>query len=198
MVRQAVAQKYAAKEPNNQIVERGGNFIINGSRGSKFVLGTSIGLVDISITTGTVKSFSGDDMQVVPPPSSTQEDFDIVMADFIEVFKDTVNEAYRLRQKSPPDETMLIRPPKVGANGKEIGRRSDLGFGGLETPADLAGKIEIEKPDVKFADIGGQKEAKREIQGLLLLSKTRVCIKNGALNRLRALYCMVHPERAKR
>jgi transitional endoplasmic reticulum ATPase len=44
-------------------------------------------------------------------------------------------------------------------------------FGGIKTPDQLLGKIEIEKPDVTFEDIGGQPQAKREIQGLAFALK---------------------------
>lgn len=64
---------------------------------------------------------------------------------------------------------MVLRPPKVGANG--LRGRSEGLFGGIKTPDQLLGKLEIEKPNVTFEDIGGQAQAKREIQGIAFALK---------------------------
>lgn len=157
--------------PDGKIVERGGNFIITAPKGTKFVLSEkSLGLADIIISTGLIQSrIIGEPMQLVPPPASTRESFDVVMADFIDVFKATVEEAYKAGRKIPPDEELILRPPKIEANGiKERGKGL---FDGIKTPDQLLGKIEIAKPDVKFEDVGGQEEAKREIQGLAFALK---------------------------
>lgn len=168
-IMEAVANKYARNNPDGKLIERGRNLIVTGPHGTKLMFGEDISLHRIFITTGVVKGglSSHESMQVVPAPQSTQESFDAVLADFTEVMRETVKEAYRQDGKSSPNEELVLRPPKVGLNGKEF--RGLLG--GVETPADLAGKIEVEKPDIKFEDIGGQSEAKREIQGLAFALK---------------------------
>lgn len=170
-VRRAVAQRYLHNNPDGKIIERGGNFIITAPKGTKFVLGErSVGLDDIMISTGLIDhQITDEPMQLVPPPASTRESFDVVISDFIDIFKATVEEAYRADKKTPPDEELVLRPPKVGANGRR-GRAEGL-FGGIKTPDQLLGKMEVEKPDVKFEDVGGQTEAKREIQGLAFALK---------------------------
>ncbi len=169
-VRKAVAERFLANNPDHKIVKRGGNFIVTASRGTKFVLGgRSVGLENIVISTGFIESqITGSPLQLVPAPSSSRESYDKVMADFIEVFEATVEEAYRADRKTPPDEELVLRPPKVGANGlKSWGE----GFGGIKTPDELLGKLEIEKPNVTFEDIGGQAQAKKEIQGIAFALK---------------------------
>lgn len=170
-LRRTIAQRYLQNNSDGKIIERGGNFIITTPRGTKFILAERFkGLGHILISTGLIHpTITGEPMQIVPAPTATRESFDVVMADFIDVFQATVEEAYRADRKTPPDEELVLRPPKVGVNGRR-GGAEEL-FGGLKTPDQLLGKIEIEKPDVKFEDVGGQTEAKREIQGLAFALK---------------------------
>lgn len=170
-IRQAVAQRFLVNNPDRRVVERGGNFIVTAPRGTKFVLGKrAVGFDDTVISTGFVESqVSGESLQLVPAPSSSRGSYDRVMADFIDVFKATIEEAYRADKKTPPNEELVLRPPKVGANGLR-GRSEEL-FGEIKTPDELLGKLEIEKPDVTFEDIGGQAEAKKEIQGIAFALK---------------------------
>ncbi|MCJ7797140.1 MAG: AAA family ATPase [Thermoleophilia bacterium] len=48
---------------------------------------------------------------------------------------------------------------------------ADRSISATPTPRELLGKLEIDKPDVSFDDIGGQQGAKREIQGLAFALK---------------------------
>lgn len=170
-IRRAVAQRFLANNPDRKLVERGGNFIVTAPGGTKFVLGErSVGLNDIVISTGFIPPRITDEpLQLVPAPSSSRESYDTVMADFIDVFKATIEEAYRADKKTPPDEELVLRPPKVGANG--LRDRGEGLFEGIKTPDQLLGKLEIEKPKVTFEEIGGQEEAKREIQGIAFALK---------------------------
>lgn len=168
-----IAQGYVGNNPDGKIIERARNLVITAPRGTRLVL--SVGRMDrdIKISTGLVEprySVGEEPIQLVSAPLSTQEGFEASMEDFIDVMKVAVQEMYKSVRKVSPDEELVLRPPKIGLSG---GKDRNLGgiFGNIETPADLAGKIEIEKPDVKFADIGGQSEAKREIQGLAFALK---------------------------
>lgn len=169
---QDVIKKLVANNLDSKIIEEGGSFIVTASRGTKFVLGgESISLSgDIFISTGLIKPQAFDNsLQFVPAPSSSRESYDTVMADFIDVFKIIVEEAYKADIKTSPDKELVLRPPKVGANGLR-GRGEGL-FDGIKTPDKLLGKLEIEKPNVNFEDIGGQARAKEEIEGIAFALK---------------------------
>lgn len=169
--RLAIAERYRQNNQDGKIVERGGHLIITAPKGTKLVLGEgSIGLSDIAISTGLVQDYITDKLlQLVPAPLSTRESFDNVLADFNEVLRATVEEAYKQKGKISPNEELVLHPPEVDINDKR--RQGDAVFGDVETPKNLLGKIEIEKPNVRFEDIGGQKEAKREIEGLAFALK---------------------------
>ncbi len=169
-VRESVARRFVENNPDGKIVERGGKFIVTAPRGTKFVVGErSVGLNDIIISTGLVPQTIGEPMQAVPAPLSKRENFDTAIADFIDVFEVIVEEAYKSNNKNSPDEEMVLRPPKIGTNGiKEGGGRL---FDDLKTPSELLGKLEIEKPNIRFEDVGGQEQAKKEIQGLAFALK---------------------------
>jgi transitional endoplasmic reticulum ATPase len=85
-------------------------------------------------------------------------------------FNQTVEDAVKIVcasfEKSVPDETLILHPPAQEINGKKFSESSSQ-----MTPDALKGKIEIEKPNVKFDDIGGQSGAKKEIEGLAFALK---------------------------
>jgi transitional endoplasmic reticulum ATPase len=169
---QVIARGVLANNPEDKIAiaERGGNFIITAPRGTKFVLGENplkIGVIIIS--TGLTKTLGPNEtLQLVPAPSSSRESYNTVMADFIDFFKAAVEEVYKAYGKTPPDEELVLQPPRNKAN--VLGRGQGISEG-TETPEQLLGKLEIEKPSVAFEDIGGQTRAKREIQGIAFALK---------------------------
>lgn len=169
-VRRAIAQRFLQNNPTKEIEEKGRSFVVIASRGTKFVLDQQFSR-NIIISTGLIQKDSdmgkSDFFQFIPAPSSTKESFDAVMDDFVEVFKVAVEESYKASQKVSPNEELILRPPKVGAS-KANGIESLFG---IQAPEDILNKIKIETPDVKFEDIGGQAEAKREIQGLAFALK---------------------------
>lgn len=169
---QNVVQRFMQTNPEGQMTERGGNFIMTASRGTKLVFSNELGLSWLYLTTGLVRvglsSYKG--TQLIPAPGATAENFSTAINDFNDVLKVFVEETYRAYgQTTLPDEELVLRPPKVRANGmKGMGKKL---FGGTETPKELLDRIEIEKPDIRFEDIGGQAEAKKEIQGLAFALK---------------------------
>jgi len=169
-VRESVARRFGENNSDGKIVEKGGKFIVTAPKGTRFVVGEeSVGLNNIIISTGFVPQNFSEPLQLVPAPLSKRENFDTVMADFIDVFEVTVEEAYKSNNKTPPNEEMVLRPPKIGTNGRKEGGGGF--FGDLKTPSELLGKLEIGKPDVRFEDVGGQEQAKKEIQGLAFALK---------------------------
>lgn len=116
------------------------------------------------VTTGMVEDIiTRNIIQLAPSPQSDRESFDRAMADFIDVFQSAVGESYKQWGTLQPDEEMVLNSPK-----QEIGGRPG---NGTKTPEDLLGKLEIERPDVSFEDIGGQANAKREVEGLAFALK---------------------------
>lgn len=70
-----------------------------------------------------------------------------------------VESAYRKAGKASPDVTLTFRPPI------RIGPNSFLKNGSLKDI--IRERVIVEKPNIGFKDIGGQKEAKKEIQSLV-------------------------------
>lgn len=146
-------------ELNGEVIERGGNYIFNGSKGTQFVLGRDISLDRLTLSTGKVRNFVFDATQVVPSPEMGEETFTNALADMQEVLSTIVEESYRIAGKPVPDQEIEIHPPKRRADGG-IGRAAVSGAEGL------LDKIDIERPTVTFDEIGGQGDAKKEIEGL--------------------------------
>jgi AAA+ superfamily predicted ATPase len=161
-----IAQRFLENTPNNKITERGGHFIVIASRGTKFIISGHLIDDKIDISTGIIRDFL-EDKQVLTLPSSNQENYDTVMADFIDILEASVEEIYRSIGKTAPSEEMVLRPPKIKNNSEDRRTNSDE----FKTPDDLLGKIEIEKPDMTFDEVGGQEKAKIEVQGLAFALK---------------------------
>lgn len=152
--------------PNSK--ERGGKLILTGSRGTKLIIGNDepTNFHYIEISTGTIKGALGKAReQVVPSPIKTQENLNAALQDLADILKTSTENIYKLAGKEAPDEELVLRPPK-----QEIGV-GKTALGEIRTPQELLGKLEIEKPDVSFEDIGGQVAAKREIEGLAFALK---------------------------
>jgi SpoVK/Ycf46/Vps4 family AAA+-type ATPase len=153
-----------------EVKERGGNYIVIGKRGSQFVLHRDIALDWITVTTGMIKDIIREDRRLLPSPTATRESFDAVTSDFSDLMQEFVEEYYArsgLGKQTPPDEELVLRPPKQKLE------RDEHWDNGMKrgTPEELLGKLEIERPDVTFEQIGGQNEAKREVQGLAFALK---------------------------
>lgn len=92
----------------------------------------------------------------------TLEDFVKQLNRYKEVIETTVNGIYLESGRKTPDVVMYWRPAMTTEFQAET-----TGLGGIaQKYPDLMDKIEIEKPNITFTDIGGQKRAKLEIQGL--------------------------------
>ena len=115
------------------------------------------------VTTGTVKDIV-DEMQAIPAPQLEEETFNRVIRDFTFVLEQAVEDIYIQGNKTSPNEVMVLHPP-IEKAGFGLSGLKEL-FEKTETPEQLIGKLEIERPNVSFEDIGGLLEAKREIQGL--------------------------------
>lgn len=143
------------------VAERGGNAIIKGSQGTQLAISLNKFNDKIIISTGIVEG-SSQDTQLIPAPESTKENFDRVMSDVVETFSKSMAELYKIAQKTCPDEEFVIHPPSQQVGGL---------FEQVKTPENLLGKLEIEKPDISFEDIGGNQKAKKEIESLAFALK---------------------------
>lgn len=91
-------------------------------------------------------------------PVGDFESFKKELERLAKITETVVEAAYKKVNKEPPDVTLVFRPPR------RIGPR---GFLETERLRDIVReRITVEKPKIKFEEIGGQKEAKREIQSL--------------------------------
>lgn len=161
--KQRIAERFLKYDPDNKIKERGRHFIITAPRGTKFIVSGDTMDFHINISTGIYTDFITK-KQVLPPPSTNQESYDTVMADFIDVLGISVDEIYKSTDKETiPNEEIILRPPKIKNHSKDGRTNSDSEF---ITPNELKGKIEIETPNITFDDVGGQAEAKKEIEGI--------------------------------
>ncbi len=106
------------------------------------------------------------DVSSPPKTITTLEQFEKDITKFAKVIEVAVNGVYEEFHKEAPDTTLYLRPSIwVPTETEEGGSIFSKLFGGGQK--DLLKKaIEIEKPNVSFEDVGGQEEAKREIQGL--------------------------------
>lgn len=145
------------------LTERGGNLIVTAPRGTRIVVSIRTGFGErIGITTGILEERFGDGaVQLAPAPKITRESFENTTADFTEFLEAYIKEFYKETKKPSPDEELVIKSPKQLLGERGRGRLRDM-----TTPEGLIGKIEIERPSVSFAEIGGQTNAKREIEGL--------------------------------
>lgn len=144
------------------LTERGGNLIVTAPRGTRILVSRRMGIGErVAITTGIFKSgYHEDSVQLAPAPKITSESFENTTADFNEFLEHFVRDFYTLGKKASPDEELVIKSPKL-VLGKRARKREDM-----STPEGLIGKIEVERPRVEFGEIGGQTNAKREIEGL--------------------------------
>jgi len=142
-----------------EVKERGGNYIFTGVHGTELVIGRESILDRIRISTGITKDLTGS-ARVSPKLNVTEENVSNALDDVTEALTTLTEEMYQLNDKRPPDQRVEITPPKRRLD--KLGKTA-LGEGGY---TELMSKIEIERPKVTFDEIGGQKTAKREIEGL--------------------------------
>lgn len=174
-----VAKRFAGNNPESRVIERGGNFVVTASGGTRLIIGKDESFSDesydgyphsvITITTGMEPYRPmGKYMQIVPAPLSTPESFAKVMPDFIEIVKATVDQIYESDKKSAFNDDLVIKTPKVDkqVSGEELGEDSDEKT--VNKIEAIVEKIEISKPNVTFDEIGGQEKAKKEIQEIAI------------------------------
>jgi len=101
-----------------------------------------------------------------PKELGNPEEFERRLRKFAQLTEDVVVATYRGVGYPVPEETLVIGAKKE----EERGVLEGLLPGKLSREA-LLSRIEIEKPTTSFAEIGGQKEAKREVQGLAFALK---------------------------
>ena len=148
----------------SDIKERGGVFIVKGKMGTTMAIVKLTTPGGLQVTTGNYQEYSfSEPVQYGTKPNTTPEDLESVIGDLDVTTNLLIREMYRCADKPMPQEKIVLRPPK-----RKIEDRS---FGKTTTPRELLGRLQVEKPDVSFEEIGGLKETKREIQGLAFALK---------------------------
>jgi|GEM_PF-6434857 len=164
-----VAKSFAKNNPNSGVIERGGNFIVTASGGTRLLVAKDEGFNDeefdgkmhrvISITTGMEPYRAvGSYLQVVPAPLSEKGVYEKVMPDFIEVIMATVDQISKTDKKIAFNDELIIKTPETKKSSDPESEETE------DKVADVVTKVVMEKPNVKFDEIGGQEKAKREIQ----------------------------------
>lgn len=156
----------ALAQTGMDIKERDGRFIFKTPEGISFIVGRGNGMANISISTGVYFDYRDDIKQLIPGPAKQREVFDRTIQAFTKTLKKAVEIVYGSFKLPIPEETLVLHSPAQKINGN-LDREGQSQV----TPEVLRGKIEIEKPNVSFDDIGGQDAAKREIEGLAFALK---------------------------
>lgn len=145
----------------------GGNRLIEGALGTKFIIGRLQWISNkksiLGINTGEGFDIDSKRVQVIPAPSFEPQSFANALSDFKQVFERVVNKSHLEVNRNVAQEEFKVEFPLSSREGAQ-----EL-FGiaaALNVPEELVGKISIEKPKLTFADIGGQKEAKNSIRNL--------------------------------
>lgn len=157
----AVIQRVTSSMAHNgEVIERGGHYVLNGSRGTQFVIGLDEKISHINLTTGKTKNLMRRPFQIVPSPEVESDAFSNALADAIEVLQVITEASYMTLDKRVPNQEILIHPPM-----RPIKRLGNFAIEGT-TGNGLLDKIDIERPQVTFEEIGGQSKAKEEVEGL--------------------------------
>lgn len=91
---------------------------------------------------------------------TTLEKFESDIRKFVKIVEVTINAIYDNWKREAPDFVLHIRPQLFSSQESPMLQRGEI-------DKDLLKKaIQVEKPSISFADVGGQDDAKREIQGL--------------------------------
>lgn len=144
--------------------EKGGHFLIACPQGTVLLMYQEGG--DWHISTGLIaKAYRPEEnLQLILEPEKTVEKMEQVFTDFTGMIEKFVKYLWQTQGTTPPNETMILEPPtrKIEADGSSRSKTSE----------DLLRRIEIEKPNINFDEIGGQDEAKKEIEGLAFALKS--------------------------
>jgi len=139
----------------DEVAERGGSYITQDEDGVSLVLSRGKGPSEVVISTGKAEDIFLGEVQLAPPLEVSEENIEKALKSITTAVSLITNIAYQHKGKASPDQTIAITPPK-----------QKMGVHNNERAAGLIDKIEVERPNVTFSDIGGQEEAKREMEGL--------------------------------
>lgn len=115
------------------------------------------GWIKVSTGSNGYHSFS------LPPKTiTTLENFEKDIRRFALLIEVTVNSIYEDLKADSPDITLYLRPQLITPDSDSLMK---LLGGGINKDA-LRKVVEIEKPCISFSEVGGQDDAKREVQGL--------------------------------
>ncbi len=136
------------------------SLIVTTKNGNRFSIDISpfVGIQKLVVTTDTI-------------PFSSQEDFIKNITDFSKINEGLINAAYTILEIPKTDNVLVIGPPLLSKDTQPSSPFSDLFGSQKESQSKIESLLGFEKPNVTFDQIGGQKDAKEEIQGLSLAIK---------------------------
>jgi transitional endoplasmic reticulum ATPase len=147
----------------NQYTDRkevDGDYSLNvRNRGTNFIIHAKGKISDVEISTGT----TGID------PNKMGD----VLEDLGDLLKVSIETIYKVADKTPPDEELILYPPEGKSEEKVIWQKPhdllDINTGAHKIDLELEepNEYQIKNPNVSLKDIGGQKEAKEEVRKLV-------------------------------
>ena len=163
--------------------EQDGTWVFKGTCGTELVFCADHDYTTFSLTTGRKSNpHSGEEpRRIVKAPGISDENVDLVLGDAAEALGRIMDYAYTVSGKAVPNQEIVINQPRrdkaeadQASEDRQNRAKRELGKTALgqepgkeKGQADLIANITIERPNVSFADIGGQENAKREVQGLV-------------------------------
>ncbi|HMI09171.1 MAG TPA: AAA family ATPase [Candidatus Saccharimonadales bacterium] len=151
---------------NDEIIERGGNIIVQGDNGTQIVVGRGRGYSQenkINVSTGEIKEGYDDSVEILPPLKLSRETFDSAVSDILGIMTTALYVSYDTARKPIPKQQIRVTPPQSKETSYAFpGAGEEKG----KTPESISNEFGVERPEVSFDDIGGQDEAKNEIKSL--------------------------------
>lgn len=167
---QTLKKTFSAKKVGSAV------YILDGEGREEVVLSKERYREELHITLGDPKDlYMGGNIGTFPKDLSSLERFKADFENFAKIIEATVNGIYTEAKRKTPEMVLFIRPSQTTPLNADQ-TESTPGLRGL-----LKSAIEIEKPNVRFSDVGGQEKAKKEIEGLkFALSNPNLYKKWGA------------------
>lgn len=163
-----VLKKIVSSLPEHPVQELGGNYIINGTFGTRLVLGYSEEMDLLWLSNGTVIDEEEDEEEeaerLFDAPELTEQNLEDALNDYSYMLEQIIATSYETAKKSTPDRNITIKPPKNIF--KNLGWSAILGSQ-TETGEDITKSLEANISGITFDSIGGQRQAKEELQGLV-------------------------------
>jgi len=105
----SVAKKYVRNNPEREYIRRAEGLTINTSNGNKFLMGYEEGF--FYLNTGVMEG-QDKQIQLFPALEINREKFDVVMADFLDIFKRMIKKIYKSEGMEMSGEKLVLKSPE--------------------------------------------------------------------------------------